>query len=268
VRRQNATGFLLAPVFLCALLLPSADEAATADSSQVAVNDHPPLWAQAVAVFDAGKELVPGTVLQKIQELDDEGRVKSELNIETRLALDEAGSISSDIVRASKNGKDVTAEQRKKAKEAERRNAKGDSNGRSHAFSLEGGPFDPEIQDKVRVAATESRDTIDGRTCAVFEFSYPEKGNERSKNRASTVSGTAWIDTESGRPAKLEFMPDPLPKHVKHMLTTLRFGADEAGSWVVREVRFDVSGSFLFFGKRILGDFRFSDYWRNEQRPQ
>ena len=268
-------------VLLSPLSSPASRAAEAADSARAAAPAHPSLWMQAVSIFQLNKDLVPGKVSQKIQELEKDGRVKSETDVDVAFSLDGAGKIKTDVVKASKDGKDITAEQRKKADEAAKKQAKedakkaakkdaaGESDEHSHSFSLEDTPFNPERQNDVRVTETASRETLDGTRCACFEFSYPEKRPAGAKGKPATIKGTAWIEESSGRPVKLEYTSDPLPKHVKSMSTTLRYGADTNDSWVLKEMIFEARGGFLFIAKTIRGDISFGDYWKyKEPAPQ
>ena len=270
----------LATSLICLILFsplssPASRAAEPADSARAAAPLHPPLWMQAVSIFELNKDLVPGKVSQKIQELEKDGRVKSETDVDVALALDGAGKIKTEVLKASKDGKDITAEQRKKVDEAAKKQAKEDaakksakkdagrgSDEHSHSFSLEDTPFNPERQDEVRVTETTRGETIDGTSCACFEFSYPEKRPAGAKGKPATIKGKAWIEESSGHPVKLEYVSDPLPKHVKSMSTTLRYGADANDAWVVKEMIFEARGSFLFFGKAIRGDISLGDYWK------
>jgi len=109
---------------LSPLSSPASRAAEAADSARVAAPAHPALWIQAVSIFELNKNLVPGKVFQKIQELEKDGRVKSETDVDVALSLDDAGKIKTEIVKASKDGKDITAEQRKKADETAKKQAK------------------------------------------------------------------------------------------------------------------------------------------------
>jgi hypothetical protein len=266
-------------ILLCCLWAPSEARPLAADSTRAAASAHPALWVRAVQICEAAKDLVPGKVNEKMQELDKKGRVKSETNIDASISLDQAGKIRNDIVKASKDGKDVTAEEKKRSAEQEKKAAakeaakkakekdakkdsKDDSDEHSYSFSLSDTPFNPERQNEVRVAETAGSETIDGASCISFEFSYPERREIGSKDKPATIRGKAWIDESSGRPMKLEYTSDPLPKHVKNMLTTIRYGTDVNGAWVLKQMAFDARGAFLFFGRTIRGDIRFSDYWK------
>jgi hypothetical protein len=283
LKNTGFAGFSRIAILLCALSF-SAPAGAAAPDSTAAVKAQPALWAQAVKIFEANKDLVPGKVLQKIQELEDDGRVKSESDAEISLALDGAGKIKSDIVKASKDGKDVTAAERKKAEERSKKeaakeqkkkkdaekNAKKDSKGdsdkdskeNSHSISSGDSPFDPEIQNDVHIAETNARETINGRTCVRFGYTYPVKTEKPSKGKPVMVKGTAWIEDGTGNPVKIEFTNDPLPRGAKSMLTKFHYGSGGNGSWIVERMEFEGSGSFLFIKKRIRGDIALSDYWK------
>jgi len=291
LKNNRSAAFLCIPVILCVFLCPARSGAAAPDSTGAVVKAHPALWAQAVKIFESSKDLIPGKAIQKIQELEDDGRVKSQTDVDITLSLDGAGKIKSDIVRASKDGKDITAEERKKAeerskKEAARKSAKqeaakkdakkdsksdsdGDSKERSHSFSMDASPFNPERQNDVRVTEAKSGEMIDGARCTCFGFSYPEKTAKQSKGKPAAIVGKAWIDESSGRAITLEYTSDPLPKHVKSMTTTMRYGMDGTGSWVLKQMVFDVRAAFLVINKKIHGDITFSDYWKYiEPSPQ
>ncbi len=289
MKNNGFAGFSCIAILLCALALPAPAKAAAPDST-AAAKAQPPLWAQAVKIFEANKDLVPGKVLQKIQELEDDGRVKSESNAEISLALDGAGKIKSDVVKATKDGKDVTAAERKKAdersqKEAAREQKKKDAGKKakkdaksdsdkdskedSHSISSGDSPFDPEIQKDVCVTETGARETIGSRSCVRFGYTYPVPAKKPSKGKPTMVKGTAWIEESTGNPVKIEFTNDPLPKGAKSMLTKLHYGSGGNGSWILERMEFEGSGSFLFIKKRIRGDISLGDYWKYvEPSPQ
>ena len=291
MKNNGFAGFSCIAILLCALSLPAQVGAAAPDSTSAAAKAQPALWAQAVKIFEANKDLVPGKVLQKIQELEDDGSVKSESDAEISLALDGAGKIKSDIVKASKDGKDVTAAERKKAEERSKKeaakeqkkkkdaekNTKKDSKGdsdkdskeNSHSISSGDSPFDLEIQNDVRITETNTRETIGSRSCARFGYTYPVPTEKPSKGKPAMVKGTVWIEEGTGYPMKVEFTNDPLPKGAKSMLTTLYYGSANNDQWIIERMEFEASGSFLFLKKRIRGDLAFSDYWKYvEPSPQ
>jgi hypothetical protein len=290
LKNNGFAGFSRIAILLCALSLPAPAGAAAPDST-AAAKAQPALWAQAVKIFEANKDLVPGKVLQKIQELEDDGRVKTESNAEVTLSLDGAGKIKSAIVKASKDGIDVTAEEKKKAEERAKKESakeekkkkdaaksakkapKGDSDAdskeNSHSISSDDGPFSPKIQNDVRITETNARETIDGRSCVRFGYTHPARTEKPSKGKPVMVKGTAWIEEGTGNPVKVEFTNDPLPKGAKNMLTTLHYGSGGNGTWIIDRMEFAASGSFLFIKKKIRGDISLGDYWKYvEPSPQ
>lgn len=262
--------FVSAAIILSPLAQGEAAPAAP-DSLRAAAGPRPSLWTKAVAVFESNKKLVPGKALQTMEELDKEGRVKSTANAEISFALDSAGKVATSIVRATKDGKDTTAEERKRAAERGKKEAaakkgkpKRDSDESSHSFAMNDGPLSDKLQSDVRVTPSGATETIDGASCARFEFTYPEKREAPVKGKPIMVKGSAWLEEGSGRPVKIEYTYEPLPKHVKQMRTELRYGAEGADAWILRRMSFEASGSFLIFGKSIRGAIDFSDYWKYE----
>jgi hypothetical protein len=287
MRSPLCAAFVLALVLGGAATASAAPETATTaapDSAALAaaLAAKPALWAQAVRVFETNKEFVPAKISQKVFELDDKGNAKSTTDAEVALSLDDSGKIKSDILKVTKDGKDITGEERKKAAEREEKAAKaeakreaerkaggegdakkddrGDEDEGSHSMSLGDGPFDPGIQADVFVKELSDRETIEGRSCVLYEYSYPDK-KKPSKGKPARVAGKAWIEESSGNPVRVEFTSDPLPKGVKSMSTSLVYGP-EADKWIVKSMNFEARAAFLIIKKRIRGDMVFSDYWK------
>lgn len=267
MRKHCAIGFLFMPILIASLWQPAHAKTAAADTAGAQTGAHQTLWARAVEIFELNKNLVPGRVVEKTQELSDDGRVKSEEVFEISLSLDPNGKIKNEIVRASKNGKDTTKEEKKKADERARKAEKEkDGSGKSsQSFSFSDSPLSAKLQPEVRITETNIRETVGGASCVCFDFVYPEKREPGAKGEPAMIKGRAWIDESSGRPMKLQYTTDPLPKHVKNLLNTLRYDAGDNGSWVLKELMFDASGSFLFISKRFHGDLLFSNHWEYKE---
>lgn len=263
-----------------------ANPAPGADSAGVASGEHASLWTSAVATFGKNRNLVPGKVIQRLEEVDEEGHIKSRTDIEMSFALDAKGEVKGEIISARKDGKDITAQEKKKIAEREKEKAEKEQketvkrkisakeesqeiqeeeSTRSRSFSFEDSPLSPERQNVVQISQLEGRENIGDASCVCFEFRYSEKAKSRSKGKATLVFGKAWIDEASGRAVKIEFTTDPLPKHVRSMRTTIFYGFDADSSWVLKQMTFEARGGLLIFEKRIRGDIRFSDYWQYEE---
>jgi hypothetical protein len=285
LKSTRSIGFCILLALVSALsAAANAAAFATADTtSAAALAGKPALWAQAVHVFELNKDFVPGKMSQKVLELDDKGAVKSTTDADISLSLDPAGKIKTDIVKATKDGKDVTADERKKAAEREKKAAKEEAkqaeakkaaakkdskkdaeakdDEESHSISLGDGPFDPKIQKDVRLKETPARETIEGHACVCYEYSYLDKPKKPSKEKPATIKGKAWLDEATGSPVRVEFTSDPLPKHVQSMSTSIVYGP-EADKWIVTSMSFQARASFLVIKKNIRGDMVFSNYWK------
>ena len=284
MKNNRFAGFSCIAILLCRALAPGAGRGRRSRQHRAAAKAQPPLWAQAVKIFEANKDLVPGKVLP--EDSGARGRRPREVGIERR-----------DLPRARRRGKDKerrrqgvegrqgrhrrgkkkaeerskkeAAKEQKKKKDAEKNAKKAsksdsdkDSKESSHSISTGDSPFDPEVQNDVRITETNARETIGGRSCVRFGYTYPARTEKPSKGKPAMVKGTAWIEEGTGNPVKVEFTNDPLPKGAKSMLTTLHYGNGENGSWILERMEFEASGSFLFIKKRIRGDIALGDYWK------
>jgi hypothetical protein len=269
LRKHYTIELAVLSILIAPLWQPAHAATAAADTARAPVSGHPALWMKAVEVYEMNKNLVPGKMVQKTQELNDKGQVKSEGIIELSLSLDPAGKIKNAVVKASKNGKDTTKDEKKEADERARKagKEKGDSDENSHSFSYSESPFSAKVQSDVRVTETNIRETVGTISCVCFDFVYPEKREPGAKGKPAMIKGRTWIDESSGRPMKLQYTTDPLPKHVKNFVNTLLYDAGDNGSWILKELTFDASGSFLFINKRFHGDLLFSNHFVYVEPP-
>lgn len=239
----------------------------------------PPLWTRAVAVFEANKNLVPGSMLQVMEELDGDGKVKSRSETQLRFSSGGPDSVTTEIVSATEDGKDVTAKEREKlakqqektrkekakqAKSDEKKNEKKDGE-RSQSVSSNDSPFAEAAQKDIRVVDTGRRETERGRRCAVLEFTYPQRDRDDPKAKPFTVKGTAWIDEETSAPLRVDSTRDPLPRGAKRMSSTFIYAPRPDGSLVLSEMRFEGEGGFLFINKRFRMKATFADHWLFEE---
>jgi hypothetical protein len=220
------------------------------------------LWNLAVQVATARDTLVPGVIVTRTETLNDEGGVKDVEEITSKVYRG-AGGVETDVLMVLKNGKDITAE-RKAQWNAEGEEQTRNAGKRGHAdkqrisdqklsFSLEEHPFLACDQERVTEHPTGNSKLIDGRRCS--EYSFVQKRSEK------TVTGTAWLEEATGVPLEITFAPDPLPRLVKEMSTTLRYVDDPPLGWRVREMVTQGMGKFLFFKKRLRVTGEFTEYW-------
>jgi hypothetical protein len=258
-------GESMRPMVCFAALLFAASLGAVAAQAQSAPDT---LWQKAVLIAGRNLNWVPGLIVTRADEVDDQDRVKSTQESWVRMRPGDDGQPVTETEKLIRNGKDETerakrdeAEQRAREQEAKRRTreATGDAPPQSAVVRFGGPtPFDPEVQDSVSYrrlepAATDSAGTVG------YEFSetLPE---------GVIVRGTARLVAASGVPLEMRFTTDPLPKRVKELAVVVRFATDEKGAWWPSTISFRAMGKLLFFKKRFRSAMTFSEYWWREPR--
>jgi hypothetical protein len=248
--KRSAIVLLLLPGALAGIAIVNAAIAADAGSDS--------LWMRAVRLSELSRDLVPGSVESYMQEVDKHGQPKDEDKYSHswgRIYLRDDGEVSYQSVKVIKDGKDITDEERAKEREREE-NQKEDED--SESFSSGGySPFNPDAQGRVSIERLGGSEGAAGRDLVRYKFVErpADKGGEE-------FSGTAWFDEDAGIPVRIEYTTDPLPKHVKRMLTTIEYTYSAPDTLVPARMIFDGSGGFLFIKKHFHGEMEFSDYWR------
>ena len=83
------------------------------------------------------------------------------------------------------------------------------------SFGSDLSPFSPDVQEKVKIKVSDQRKELYGKMCLAFEYIQEFK--------EGLVIGVAWLNEETGAPVELQSSPDPLPKQIKKMITTVRY---------------------------------------------
>jgi hypothetical protein len=212
------------------------------------------LWGKAVALWSLNDDLVPGLMKMHMQEVDKHGKIKDEdkyHEVWSALKLGEDGDVEYEMIKTIDDGEDVT--EKEKAKREKDRDDEGE-NSRSHEMESYV-PFESENQDKISVKGVGPGEVINGSRTALYEFTEPTEDDV-------VISGRAWLEAESGAPVKIEYTPDPLPKRVKRMVTTMEFDHIAPDSLVVSKMLVDVTGGILFIKKHFHMSMTFDAYWR------
>ena len=195
-----------------------------------------PLWSRAVEAASRAKEWSPGEMRLAIQVADDEGKVLETWDNRYRLSTGADGTVRTEVVSAFHNRKDETQKER----EAQ---AKRELNARSGGAPTMSGfgddPFEPSVQDAVEIRRLAGTRDIAGASCVAFSYIL-------AKPKGASVEGTAWLEAATGFPVEVVSSPEPLPRGVHEMSTTVRY----AGG-LVSEVLVEGSGSLLFFKRRF-----------------
>jgi hypothetical protein len=218
------------------------------------------LWQKAVVIAGRNLRWVPGLIVTRTEEVDDDGRVKNSQESWIRMRPGDGGEPVSAIEKLIKNGKDETAraqrdEAEQKAREQETKRRAPDAPAAKGAPLRFGGPtpFDPGEQDSVSYhridpAAPDSAGAI------VYEFA------ERLFEGV-TVRGTTRLTAGTGVPLEMRFTTDPLPKRVKDLAVLVRFAVDSTGAWWPAEMSIRATGKLLLFTKRFHTAMSFREYW-------
>lgn len=238
---------LLVLLFVPAFLLPASS-----------------LWERAVELYASYDGLVPGRMEIRFDQYNGRGKLVTTEESEIDIWIGSEGEVQSRIVRATKDGEDVTEERRENPRSGAppfggRPGDDGDDEGDGAFAGLQQSPFDPLEQPNVRIVDVGLPVIIEGVRAQAFEYEH-ETGPE------SVTRGTAWLSMETGEPIRLHATVDPLPSFVREFGIRQRFDRDDAGRWIVRELEFEGVGRFLFLERRIESRLLFSDYFRSDAR--
>jgi hypothetical protein len=213
-------------------------------------------WVRAVELNNAGPELTPGKMHQKMELLDGKGATTSVTEIWAELTRNDHGELRSETIKATRDGKDVS----KKARDHERKAAsrpskKGD---RDVSVSSDGDPFSKN-QSGVRTTRR-GRDVVASRQCATYDYVQEGTSTDNGKQRPTVFRGRAWLDLASGQPMRVEYVQDPLPSMTKEMKTTIIYETLAGGHPVASEIRIEGAAGFLFIKKRFRLTIQLSEY--------
>ena len=220
-----------------------------------------PLWERAVELYGSYDDLVPGHMEIRFDQYNGRGKLVTTEESEIDIWVDESGEVQSRIIRATKDGDDVTEERRENPRSGAPPFGGGPEDGEEEgdsAFSgLDRSPFDPLEQANVRILDAGPTVIVNGVRAQAFEYEH-ETGAD------SLTRGTAWLSVETGEPVRLHATIEPLPTFVRDFALRQHFGRDEQGRLVVRELEFDGVGRILFLERRIESRLIFSDYFRSD----
>ncbi|TVQ21871.1 MAG: hypothetical protein EA382_12980 [Spirochaetaceae bacterium] len=225
----------------------------------LAVPDAPAdeLWSQAVSLHREYGTLVPGRMQIRFQQYNARNRLISDDESEVRIFVDASGEVSSEIVFARQNGRDVTAERQRNPSGSSpfgppQSGSTQESDGNAFSGLLKS-PFDPDEQSQVTFLAG-SLDEINGTRARKYSF--------RHDTGASSITvGTAWLSLSDGMPLRISLQLEPTPRFVDEFTMVQSFARDAVGRWVNVLTTFEGSGSFLFLRRRIESTFVFSEYF-------
>lgn len=230
----------------------------------------------------AGRNLswVPGQIVTRTEDLDNEGRTKGVQESWVRLHPGDDGAPVREVVKVIKNGKDETELARREAAERAKPRTpapgtkrspekpagagaidEADDPGAPRVSLRFGGstPFDPSVQDSVSYHRLDHADRPTAGAGVPYAFEQQTPGG-------IVLRGTAWLAEATGIPLEIVFTTDPLPKHVKTMTARVRFEGGADGAWWPADLSYEAMGKVLLFKKRSRSTMTFSDYWQRGRR--
>lgn len=201
-------------------------------------------WATATSAYGAAKGYQASRTILRIEELDASGAVSSYEQGETR--LDWAGPEPRVVVvRAEKDGKDVSAEWRKRyAKQSRPSSAKEGAAGPPAGFDAS--PFDPKYSSRVARGDERASGGVVAVPYTIATDGGPVEGVARfSSSGAALDASQSWSSP---------------PVFVSYMRSSMRYAYHD-GALVVAGMDIEGEASILFIKKRFRMSFEFSE-WR------
>lgn len=224
-----------------------------------------PLWEKALALAAKTREagLHPGRMEMRSTVKRPDGTLESESVILFRV-FRQGGQSETEVLSATENGKDVTAKLRAEEARAKEREKKGgrEKDRQETSVELEPGyhPFAAGVQGRVTYARV-GAEGLAGRSAVVFRFRHAGEG------KGGSLVGRAWLDAASGEPLQVEVSPDPLPKHVEEMRSTVRFETGPEGFWIPATTDIHGEGGMLWIRRVFDSSVRFLDWHREADEP-
>jgi len=214
------------------------------------------LWMKAVDLCARDRHWEPGLIRSFTRYVDKTEYPKSFESFWRRHSPGENGEVKKEIIKALKNGKDITEKKQKKYSKP----AKPTDGISETALGLDGTlPFDTEIQAQISYRRIDLENSPRCENAVAFSFT-------RQMEHTAHLSGIVWLDANTGRPLKLLYAPDPLPGRIKKMTIEMLFDSTPEGAWKPSEVNITAMGKFLFFTKRLRNTTSITDYW-NRKNP-
>jgi hypothetical protein len=208
-------------------------------------------WADATAAYGRGLAYEPGYTIVRIEELDASGQVKA---IETGEIITRRveGILVSTVLRAEKNGKDVTADWQKRYTRSSEDNRGGPPAG------FDATPFDPGWAAALSLGS--SRRTSEG---LLIPYAIKRDGVELEGSAVFSADGFAISASQSW--LRLPPLVSSMSSTIQYRMLDLAAARDRAASGdralVAKGMQIQGMASILFVKKRFRMSFEF-DEWR------
>lgn len=213
------------------------------------------LWDQAGRRFAENANWLAGTMRIQAVQTNGAGEVMTEEFSHIRLQPRSDGTVNTFVVRATKDGEDITAERREGAQGLADTILAGDGDNPFADFNRS--PFSPQEQANVSFRRTDRMRREGGEFLRAYAFVHNLGPNERT-------IGTAWLSETTGAPRIVEFTVDPRPALVNEVLVRLRYALQPNGDMYVDHATVTAVGQFLFIIRRFELEMSFDDHARTD----
>ena len=210
------------------------------------------LWEKAVKILEESSELVPEKMVVESIMTNMDGEVKNQFLATYKTFVNEKGEIKTEIIEVIRDGKDITKEYKEDLNQKEK--SKKDEKKEKGSFSTDDfDVFHPKNQNKIKIQK-KGTEIISGIEYVLYDFS--QKIDEKTYQK-----GIAYLNSQSGKPYKVIFSQEPLPKYTKEMKATLIYKEIEDGKVILSEMEFEGYGSFVFYKRKFKFKTSFENYF-------
>lgn len=205
------------------------------------------LWDKAAALSERARDYVPGTMTSTVEELNGDGSRKSITQSVLALTYDQgAKNPKTQLVRATRDGKDVTAEMSKGYQNAGR-----GSGGAGGFYGFDGMLFDEKSRAKIHFLPGASWVARDGKRLGLIPFEMNMDGKGR-------MTGQVEIDADSGMPV-VAHLQGRFP-YLERLAFDLFYAPLPSGGFVLSATRYEGVASFLIVKRPFRGSLELGAY--------
>jgi hypothetical protein len=188
------------------------------------------------------------TMTSRVEELDKAGKPQHTQVVVLRLTQKD-GKPHAEVLQASRDGQDVTQDERKQQAEKEARAEEDPKKSQRMTMTL---AFDAAVQPQYRFQLLGP----DANDPSLARIGFGPRG----KPDKDVWAGEAVVDPSSGELKWMKQRPSDLPAFVDRMEMVLEFGAPTSEGPAVSTFRMEGQGGLPFFKKRFRVTTTFSDY--------
>ena len=188
-----------------------------------------PLWQKAVAIARANKGWVPGCAVLRIEILNKHGEVEQQEETLLDFASQDTGE--------APTGPYVD----------------------QSSLNIAGkSPFEPEFQNEVSARITGETKDIEGRQCVRYNYVWHRE--------AEVLTGTAWLEQETGMPVKTESSGKESIRSgfSSRQRVTVIFHNESGDAWFPQSMIMEMEAGLLSLGRNFRITLEYQDYGRTE----